>query len=139
MRKIRTLSANLAIDLFTLSCAGARGDLQLDALTHPVSMSGYLWDDRGRAVSARDLEVVGEFTETRRRWGLLYSFVPVSSTPDLGSAVDQEIRSAGGEGVINLTVTSSGCGINYIPVVSLLPVWPGCANVEVRGQIVRRR
>ena len=32
---------------------------------------------------------------------------------------------------------TDGCGINYVPALSLLPFWPGCADVTVEGQIVK--
>ena len=28
--------------------------------------------------------------------------------------------------------------MNYVPVLSLLPVWPGCADLTVEGQIVKQ-
>ena len=102
-------------------------------------MSGYLEGPDGRALSPRDLEVLGSFEHSERRWGLLYSFLPLGGDVDLSEAITQQIEAAGGEGMINMTVESEGCTLNYLPAVSLLPVWPGCADLRVSGEIVRRK
>jgi hypothetical protein len=36
-----------------------------------------------------------------------------------------------------MKATAAHCALNLVPIVSLLPVWPGCVNGEIRGQIVK--
>ena len=69
----------------------------------------------------------------------MYSWAPLTREVDLSDVINEQIKSAGGEGIINLSASSKSCGINYAPVFSLMPFWPGCADVTVSGQIVRRR
>jgi len=121
-----------------VGCAGGRGDVRFDALRYPASMSGYLHDAKGRAVSPKSLAVVGEFKEETRLWGTGFSWVPVTGAVDVSDSMNREIAAAGGEGMINVKVVSEGCMLNYVPVVSLLPMWPGCADVTVEGQIVKQ-
>ena len=134
-----TLVLLALIALPLLGCAGGRGDVRFDSLEYPASMSGYLHDSRGRAVSPKSLEVVGEFKEETRLWGMLFSWVPVTKTVDLSDEMNRDIAAANGEGMINVKVHSEGCVFNYIPVMSLLPIWPGCADVTIEGQIVKQK
>ena len=133
------LALLLAFSLVAAGCAGARGNVRFDSLEYPASMSGYLYGPDDRTLSPLSLQVVSEFEHGGRMWGVLYSWVPLTRSLDVSDAINREIEQAGGEGVINLSVTTDGCAINYIPALSLLPIWPGCADVTVAGEIVRRK
>lgn len=133
------LALLLGCGLVLAGCAGARGKVRFDTLEHPASMSGYLYGPDDRALSPRSLQVVGQFERRERMWGLMYSWIPLTGSVDLSQEINREVERAGGEGVINLSVTTDGCALNYIPAVSLLPLWPGCADVTVAGEIVRRK
>jgi hypothetical protein len=122
-----------------IGCAGGRGDVRFDSLRYPVSMSGYVYGPKNRALSPRSLEVVSEFEHEGRLWGVLFSWLPVSGDLDLSDEINNDVEAAGGEGVINLSVKSEGCVLNYIPGLSLIPMWPGCADVTVAGQVVKRK
>jgi hypothetical protein len=125
--------------LLQLGCAGGRGDVRFDSLRYPVSMSGYVYDQKNRALSPKSLDVVAEFEHEARLWGMFFSWIPVNGDLDLSEPINRDVDAAGGEGVINLSVKSEGCAFNYIPGLSLLPFWPGCADVTVAGQVVKRK
>lgn len=124
---------------FLLGCAGGRGDVRFDSLEYPTSMSGYVYGPDGRALSPKSLDVVAEFEHQVRFWGMLFSWVPLNGNVDLSEEINRDVEQAGGEGVINLSVTSEGCPTNYVPALSLIPMWPGCADVTVACQIVKRK
>lgn len=142
-RKLLRLGALIALALAVLltqsGCTGGRGTVRFDDLEYPASMSGYLYGPDQRSLSPKKLEVVGEFSQDARFWGMLFSMVPLNGSLDLSDEINREIAQADGDGVINLSVRSDGCGLNYIPALSLLPFWPGCADVTVEGQIVKRK
>lgn len=138
-KKRFSVSVLFAVALLLSACAGGRGDIRFDSLVYPASMSGYLNDSHQRVVSPKSLAVVGEFKEEARLWGAVFSWVPVTKTVDVSNAMNREIAAAGGEGMINVKVTSDGCAMNYVPVMSLLPMWPGCADVTIEGQIVKQQ
>ena len=82
--------------------------------------------------------MVGEFSYSTRMWGLFFSWIPINGSVDVSEAMNKAIAEHKGDGVINLTVRSDGCATNYLPALSLLPIWPGCADVTVEGQIVKQ-
>lgn len=122
---------------FVLGCAGSRGDVRFDSLAYPTSMSGYVYGPSGRALSPKSLDVVAEFEHEARMWGMLFSWIPLNGKLDLSEEINRDVEQAGGTGVVNLSVTSKGCPTNYVPALSLIPVWPGCADITVAGQIVK--
>lgn len=130
---------SLVLALLSLACAGGRGVVRFDSLGYPASMSGYVYGSNGLPLSPNTLKVVGEFEREAKLWGMLFSWIPLTGRLDLSTPINQEIERAGGDGVINLTVRSQGCTLNYVPGLSLLPVWPGCAAVTVQGQIVKHQ
>ncbi len=44
----------------------------------------------------------------------------------------------GGDGVMNITVEVDECGMNRVPILTLLPSYPGCVHVSVTGGIVKQ-
>jgi hypothetical protein len=77
-------------------------------------------------------EVQGRF------WGIFYSALPLSGEGPLVEAINAAVRGKNGEGIVDMSIRVDNGWINYIPGFSLLPVWPGYAEVTVRGRIVRR-
>lgn len=120
-----------------LQCAGSRGSIRFDKLEYPVSMSGFIY---GRYQQIRikdtDLEQVGQFSFTRRQWSIGYTFISLSDQSAFEQAINEAIRSARGEAMVNLEVQSVNCSLNGTPGISLLPFWPGCAEITFIGEIV---
>lgn len=124
--------------LAMLHCAGSRGTIRFDKLRHPVSASGYLEPQPGK-VSALDREfVLAERFEYRyRHWAIGYTLVPLTNTDELPRRLSDAIEKAEGIGAVNLRFQISSCTTNTIPVLSLIPVFPGCTEVVMRADIVR--
>ena len=78
----------------------------------------------------------GRLKHKTRFWGVGYSYVPLSGKKDVSPAVNRQVQQAGGDGVVELHVTTRGCGWNYIPLLPILPIWPGCAVTTLSGKIV---
>ncbi|MBN1612160.1 MAG: hypothetical protein JW940_36350 [Polyangiaceae bacterium] len=118
-------------------CAGARSSMRFDHLEYPVSMSPYLVDGAGESRSPRELEVVGKVRYEETAWGMVYSAVRLTGEHDVSQPINQQVRAAGGDGVVGLTVVSDYCTLNYVPILPVLPFWPGCTDVSVTGKVVR--
>lgn len=122
-----------------VGCAGARGELAFDQLRFPVSSSAFIYAPDGRPVTVRELQRTGQLVWVERVWGIFWSWIPLSGTVDVSAPMNDQIARAGGQGVINLRVESENCGINYVPLLNLLPIYPGCTYVTITGDIVRLR
>ena len=119
------------------ACGGARGTLAFDGLKYPVSSSPFVYAPDGQPVTLGPLAPVGVIDEDVRLWGIFYSWIPLSGTKDISDLINTRIAAVGGEGVINLALHVSNCGINYIPFINWLPIYPGCTYVRVTGTIVK--
>jgi len=120
--------------------AGAWARLDFDGVKYPLSMSAYLYDsDYKVAAKDKELEVLAPFEYSKRFWGLFYSIIPLSNDKEIVAAINREIDRVGGEGIINLSVTASNCKFNSFPIISVVPLMPGCVDSVVRGEIVKLR
>ena len=121
-------------------CAGARVNVTAEHSRYPISMSPVIRDASSRSYDERSLQKVGRFLHEKTSLGIAYSVLTVPSTCDISDQVNLQVSAAGGEAVINLTVTvNGGCTVlNAFPFLNALPVWPGCIPLAVSGDIVRR-
>ena len=120
------------------ACTGARGTVAFDTLRYPVSSSAFVYAPDGQPITIGPaLQPVGQLDDSVRLWGIFYSWIPLSGTKDISEVINARIAAVGGEGVINLALHVSNCGINYIPFINWLPIYPGCTNVEITGTIVK--
>lgn len=127
--------------LLLAGCIGSRQDVRFSTAQVPLSLSGQLLDARGEAVSGDELEVVGRLGASRRGWSIFWSLLPLQRI-DFSREVNAQVAAVGGEGVINLLVTAEdGCtrSLNQVPLAALLPIFPGCTDVTISGEIVRSR
>lgn len=121
------------------ACAGAKGNVRFDSLKYPVSMSPVLYDSDGRMLyHERQLKSVDKFQYSRWIWSMFWTGLVFNREQDLSAPVNQKIEESGGQGIVNLTVTTSGCFLNYVPLVSILPIWPGCTVVSIHGDVVKK-
>ncbi len=146
LRGMRTL---LTAILFLFSCSHGKGVLRFDDLSYPVSTSAFLYgEDYALLQKGRDLEVIGSFRHTTRLWGI--GWEPWDLSPgkgkekELGGLLNEGIAKANGQGMINMTVSTSPCWLSITYNVlfnmpDILPFMPGCAAVTVEGEIVRQR
>jgi len=84
-----------------------------------------------------ELEPVGEFEHSGSAFGFIYS--ATSMDVDISEAIEDQVRLAGGEAVVNTSVNVKQCALNFFFPLNHLPFWPGCATFHVAGTIVRRK
>jgi hypothetical protein len=132
------VSRAVVIGLAVLSgCAGARADVVAPTATFPISLTHAVRGADGAIVADKDLAVVGTFNAEKLALAILYSAVPVTGALDISDAVNTQVRAAGGDAVIDLQVRTQVCALDWIVVLHLLPIWPGCATVKAQGSIVK--
>jgi hypothetical protein len=127
--------------LAVAGCAGARVNVTADRARYPLSLSPVVRDAGGRPYDARTLVKVGWLDIRETTPGFVYSALSVPRTRDFSDEINAQVAAAGGEAVVDLTVSiGGGCGwLNGFPILNALPLWPGCVPVRLTGDIVRRR
>lgn len=126
----------LVLACVAVSCAGASSHVVAPTSRYPISLSGSVRDADGKLVADARKEQIAEFKYDYRAWGWLWTLVSFTGDKDISEAVNEQVTRAGGEAVTNLYVRSYPCGWNYF---TLLGVLPDCANVSLRGRIIRVR
>jgi len=91
------------------------------------------------SVPPDEMGVVGHVHHGTRFWAILYSLVGVSGDYDMSDPINAQVRAAGGDGVSGLAVTSDGCNWNGVPILDVLPFWPGCVDLSISGNIVKMK
>jgi hypothetical protein len=131
MRNVLVVFALLA------TACGARSYISAGDSTFPVSMSSAVQGPDGTVLVGSDLQTVGAFRLDYKKCNMLWTLIPLFfRTEDISDEIDEQVRRAHGEAVINLTVQSSATVWN---VLTLFGVLPDCSNVRIRGEIVIRR
>lgn len=118
-------------------CAGGRTSIAADGANYPVSMSQGVRDESGELVEKDRRVVVGTFDDKRTAWGMLYSGVKLTPKKDISKEVNRQVARAKGDAIVNLRVATETCALDFIPILNILPIWPGCTNVYVKGDIIR--
>ena len=128
----------LLIVITTFACAGSRGSIKFDNLKHPASMSAFLEDKEGKLLAKDyELKVVKEFSHTDRHWGIFFSLIPLSGTDVFIYEINKSVEEENAYGLINLSLTADTCAINDMPILDFFPLWPGCTNLTLKGEIVK--
>lgn len=120
-----------------VGCAGARTNLVAPTAQYPISLSRGVRDTDGTLVPAERRKIVGHFKTKRKAWAMLYSFLSLTPSKDLSDDLNQQIKARHGDAIINLTVASATCGMNFVFLFDWLPIWPGCSNIEITGDIIQ--
>lgn len=132
-----TARALALVPMLLATACGARSYITAEDARFPVSMSSAVQGPDGSVLTGDDLETVGSFKLDYKKCNMLWTLIPlVFRTEDISEDIDEQVRRARGEAVINLTVQSSATVWN---VFTLFGVLPDCSNVRIRGQIVIRR
>lgn len=132
--------ALLLLSLLSLvGCAGARTTIIAQDARFPVSLSEGMRAPDGHVLEPGEMEVVGQFESKRTIWGMLYSIIPLTPTTDVSKEVDQQVEAAGGQAIVRLKTEAQHCAFNHFIVFSFIPIWPGCSNIVVSGDIIRYR
>lgn len=120
-------------------CAGARTTLVADGSQYPISLSSSVRDADGDIVTSDRIEKVAAFRTAHTAVGMLYSGARLTPRTDISKAVNAQVAKARGDAIVNAKVKSSLCASDFVPLAGFIPVWPGCANIVVEGDIVRIR
>jgi hypothetical protein len=118
-------------------CAGARTSVVADEAAYPISLSRAVRDQDGSIVASEHLTKVGSLHQDTKAWGMFYSAVKLTPRTDISRVVNAQVAALGGDAVVNLRVSGNHCVSNFFVVLTLLPFFPGCARVEVDGDIVK--
>jgi hypothetical protein len=121
-----------------LGCAGSHSSIIATDASYPVSMSSVVYGPDGHLLDRKQLEEVGLFAYEYRSVHALFTLLPLRRTRhDLSRRIDEEVATAGGEAVVDLTVVAASNGWNAISAI-LGGILPAYSKVSVFGTIVRR-
>jgi len=134
----RPLALVVTLAALGTGCAGGHARLSFDQAAYPVSLSPTVPDSDGQILAPERFEVVGQLSIEAKAWAILYSAVPLQGKRDVSQEINTQVAERGGEGVVNLRIVSKQCKINHAWVINALPIWPGCSDVTLTGDIVRR-
>jgi len=124
--------------LLAAGCVGGKAHLRADHLSHPVSLSRSYVGSEGSVIGPDRQEVVAPFTFVVRRWSLFWTLLPLSSrVVDLSDLLEERIRAAGGEAVVDLTLKVFEDPLSVLTL--FVPVVPSRVSVHVAGDVVRRK
>lgn len=144
--RLTTRALIIFMALFIMaSCSGGKGKVRMDSLKYPVSNTAFLYGEQYEVLHrGAELEVVGKFRQVTRLWSTLWGYLKISGTKEVGDSINVKVARARGEGVVNLSVRSSSCGLNDFyqytwNILNIIPIMPGCVKVTLKGDIVRRR
>lgn len=116
-------------------CAGARSHVIAPESQYPISMSDGVRDADGSLLLDKQKRVVGGFQGDYMAWGWLWSLVSFTGDHDISDEINEQVKQAGGDAIVNLAVRSEPCLWN---VFTLIGVVPDCAYVRVRGHIIKK-
>lgn len=119
----------------SLGCAGARSHVVAPESQYPVSMSDGVRDADGSLLADKEKKVVGGFQGDYMAWGWLWSAVSFTGDHDISGEINEQVKQAGGDAIVNLAVRSEPCLWNTF---TLIGVVPDCAYVRVRGHIIKK-
>jgi hypothetical protein len=129
------------IALSLISCAGARPRVSFDSAKVPVSMSGIVLGQDGQPLSPKDQLPVGRFAVQKKGWAMAYSYLPLNSM-DFSEELNRQVGAIQGEAVVNLEVSinrSSCLTVGMLQLTEILPIFVGCVDVSLGGDIIRTR
>lgn len=127
----------LAAILLLTGCAGARSHVVMPTSKYPISMSNGMFGPNHEMLRPDQMEKVGELSIDRTAWGLLYSLVPLTPNLDISSEINQVLANNHADGVVRFRTNVRPCGLDYAFVLTFIPFWPGCANIEIHGDMIR--
>lgn len=121
---------------FVTGCSGARTNVTADEARYPISLSRAVRDADGEIVAQERAKKVADFQHESTSVAVFYSFAGAAKK-DISRFVNEQVAKHGGDAIVNLKVGVKQCGANWVPFLYILPFWPGCATVQVKGDIVK--
>jgi hypothetical protein len=101
---------------------------------YPISMSQGIRDPDGELVAKSRKIVVGKYEQEYKACSMLWRMISFTGDKDISEEVNAQVKKAGGDAITEFSVESSGTVWN---VVTFLGIFPDCANVKLRGNIVK--
>jgi len=127
--------ALLGLVLLAAGSGGSRSFIRADGADFPISLSGGLRDADGQLVADARKVIVGKLDISYKAWSAVGWLIPIANRErDVSAEVNEQVRRAGGDGVIDVEVRATNCLWSYFTIFGLLP---DCSNVSVRGTIVK--
>ena len=125
MRKSIPTLALVGLLFLLTSCA----TLELSTLGYqkPVAMSSSL--------DGKDFTVVKHFVRKLRAGWLIYMLIPVGH-PDLAQVINQEVAAAGGDGVVNLKITTQYDAVDVVISVLVGGLY-NTRSIIVEGDVIK--
>lgn len=130
--------ARCAVAVLALTgCAGAGTKVTADGSQYPISLSRGVRDADGEIAPQERVAKVGRFHHKTTQYAFFYSAAPVKDKHDISAFVNRQVAAHGGDAIVNLRVRSQHCGLDLVPVLNWIPLWPGCVHVDIEGDIVK--
>ncbi len=126
-----------SLSLIATGCAGARSSIEMPTSKYPVSMSAGMYGPNHEMLRHDQMEKVGDLSIDRTAWGMFYSLLPLTPTLDISQEVNEQLAASHADAVIKLRSNVRPCALDYFFVFTFIPFWPGCANIEIRGDMIR--
>lgn len=118
-------------------CAGARTSVVADEASYPISLSRAVRDQDGTIAASERMKKVGTLRVDATAWGIFYSAIKLTPRTDISPAVNEQVAKAGGDAVVNLRIRGGQCAADFFAFFTAIPIWPGCASIEIEGDIVK--
>jgi hypothetical protein len=137
LRSFAAFAATFATIACATGCVGARTNVVAADAAYPISLSRAVRDAEGAIIPQERAVKVGTFHDETKAWGLFYSAIRLNPQTDISRSLNEQIKTVAGDAVVNLRVMSSVCAMDYVGVFVFAPLWPGCANIVVEGDIIK--
>lgn len=135
----RTQLIMFALLLGSTSCV-IQSNIRADHARYPISLSGGLPTTDGRTlITGEDLVEVGQIDKTYWRCKILYSTIALGLDVDISDEVNRLAEAHQADGVTQLQVSSSETFTHNGFILRLLPIWPICHSVLIKGKLVKNR
>jgi hypothetical protein len=129
----------IGLIMLTMGCAGACNTIKADGAKFDVSLSRAIRDSSGTIIPSERLEEVGTYHKEANGWAIFWSALPLNSI-DISNSINDQVEKAGGNAIINLSVTARNSFLNSFlkwPPFSMFPICPGYSVVNFTGKIVK--
>lgn len=118
-------------------CAGSKGKLRFDDLNYPASFSGYIYDEKQQPLRiGNGVKKIAEVNASKRVWSVFYGQAVLSDDTHLVRDFNAEMEKNKATGIVNLQLENSACLLNHFFILNILPFWPGCTVLELRGDAI---
>ncbi|MCL1912056.1 MAG: hypothetical protein FWG13_07615 [Leptospirales bacterium] len=140
IKTFRNLFSIACLSALCFSCvSGSKGEIKLENVDAPMSMSPHLYGPGGENLSIDNgLEYLGGFFFFKNYYGILGGIIPLSNDKDVNETIQNKIKELDGDGVVNLYfMVSNNNTANACCLFMYIPFWPGATEVKVGGDVVK--